>query len=235
MNHKTLIDDVLSYLPNWGVVPEDENHDKLLDYEHSYSDRFLTPDDAHKDQLDVAKYLYPKEIIREFDHTVNYIENYTHRERLPHEKDIYDALCKYTAGSLYLKYNLSTKSKVHGYALRKDAIAEIEPYVVIKARGVHRHPRSVKYPKWFHTQYPPHVHFYDEPYHHIESGHKPPRQKHKPIRHKKPYILVNTFQKMYNMYVHTFEKKPNKMIIITHKARKRSKCMPWYARRVECE
>lgn len=231
MNHDTLIDDVLSYLPNWAVVPEDENHDKLLDYEHSYSERFLIPDDAHKDQLDVAKYVTPKEVIQEFKRSTNYIENYTHRERLPHEPDIYDSLCKYTAGSLYLKYNLDSKSKVHGYALRKEAISQIEPYVIIKAKPMPHHPRCVRYPKWFKDVYPPQVHFYDEPHRHCESGHIPPRQMHKTIRHKKPFVLVNTFQKMYNMYVHTYERKPFKITVVTHKARKRSRCMPWFARR----
>lgn len=233
MNHDSLIEDVLSYLPDWDVKPEDEEGHVLEDYEHSYGERILEPSDGHKDQLYVAKYLTKKEVIQEFKRTVRYMQNYTHRERLPEDIDIYDGICKYTAGSLYLKYNLTTKEKAHGYALRKEAIALIEPYVIIKAEMIPPKKRHIAYPKWFNNHYPT---YQGEEFHNpdfYEDGHHCPRRPKSQIRHKKPFIMVITFQKIHSFVVETRETPRYSIDIITFCARKRSKCNSWYARSVK--
>lgn len=224
---ENIVEDVLSYLPNWGVK-ENTKGEPTHEYDHSYCEAFLPETKTNKEQLYIAKYVTADEIKNEYMFTEEYVKSYTGRYRLPQSPELYMAICKFTAGNLYLKYTVKMNQQFYGDNLKKSAKALIEPYVIIESHDIgHRSRRRFDYPPWYLEERP-------HPHH---RGDHPPRGgrfhgHHRPILHlKKPYFIIETITKKGSITIQTCVKPKINVYLLTCTARMPCKCTyGWYKR-----
>lgn len=224
----TLIQDVLSFLPDWGLKEDHLDEKPLKDYENSHVEPFLGISEENKAQLYTAKKLTKREIMNEFKYTEQYVKQYTHRERLPRDEELYIAMCKYTAGSLFLKYTQSTEQKPHGMDIRQSAMALIEPYVKLEPHGVSRGPRRrVDVPKWF-LDMGGIPRDWDNRIHHPHRMWSPRHRRGVLQALKKPYIIIETNRSQCDITIFTKRKPRMYALIKTVCSKKRCRCVPWH-------
>lgn len=143
MQHKTLIEDILIYLPNWTNKPithhkkhhhhppknNDENH-KVP----SFIDEFSTTEEIHSD-FDYRKHISNEEILKTYHRTRIRVASWLNRKEVPHTIDCYNATCMWTAGTLEEKYTF--KDTRHS-PLIDEAKEMLEPWVSIYFRVLNK-------------------------------------------------------------------------------------------------
>lgn len=222
MYEDTLISDVLSFLPDWGLKREYESK-PVENYEHSRLKAFLDENECDRDQLYVAKRVTVREIYQTVNYVKEWVKSYTHRRILPEDYDLYLAICKYSAGQLFLKYTYDNNQRTYGKELCDDALQIINKYILLNAYDVHYdHDREVEQPKRLKDRwYLPHRfcrdHTFDPCFHRY---HEPWIEHHKPNygkEYKKPYVIVETHKQYFEVNIKTEKYIPKKAIIRTRK------------------
>lgn len=232
MYEGTLISDVLSFLPDWGLKREYESK-PIENYEHSRLKAFLDEDECERDQLYVAKRVTVREIYQTANYVKEWVKSYTHRQILPEDYDFYLAVCKYIAGQLFLKYTYDTNQRTYGKELCSDALDIFNPYIVLNSYDVHYdRDRVVDHPKMLNDEwYLPHwlgyEHVFDPGFHRYHEPHFKHPKPNYGREYKKPYVIVETHKQYFEVNVKTEKYIPKKAVIRTRKLPKDCPYIPF--------
>ena len=120
--NETICLNILDYLQDWTTV------DNSVEV------------DGEKLQLNADNVVPIDEVERYFNRTLIYVQNYLCREIIPDVPEIVYAVCKWTAGLLYKKYNIRANDNMeddqmqigYGDFLIKSAKEELVPYMYSK-------------------------------------------------------------------------------------------------------
>lgn len=128
---------ILAYLQGWEL--KKPHQDEIPE---EYATSFLEHDEI-KDALETIQTITKHEIALFFDMAKNDVKSYIWYDYIPNKPQVHEALCKWTAGLIWKKYNVkevefmdSTNQLGYGDQLIQQAKYTLNPHIRTRLRSV---------------------------------------------------------------------------------------------------
>lgn len=133
----TYIDIILGYLLGWELKDP-----KKQEIQEEYSTPFLEHDEI-EDAISTTQTVSRHEIELFFERAKNEVKSYIWFDYIPKKKPVHEAVCKWTAGLIWKKYNVKevelmdrTNQLGYGDQLIIQAQKELNPYIRTRLRSL---------------------------------------------------------------------------------------------------